>query len=47
MFVVIPIKILVVLKYHKAKLLLLKLNQEFARAVLVMKKLEIEETKTT
>ena len=31
----------------KAKLLLLKLIQIFARAVLVTKKLEIEETKTT
>ena len=31
----------------KAKLLLLKLIQIFERAVLVMKKLEIEETKTT
>ena len=31
----------------KAELLLLKLIQIFARAVLVMKKLEIEETKTT
>ena len=33
--------------YAKAELLLLKLIQIFARAVLVMKKLEIEETKTT
>ena len=32
---------------HKAKLQLLKLIQIFARAVLVMKKLEIKETKTT
>ena len=31
----------------KAELLLLKLIKIFARAVLVMKKLEIEETKTT
>ena len=31
----------------KAKLLLLKLIQIFARVVLVMNKLEIEETKTT
>ena len=32
---------------NKAKLLLLKLIQIFARDVLIMKKLEIEETKTT
>ena len=31
----------------KAELLLLKLIQIFARAVLVLKKLEIKETKTT
>ena len=31
----------------KAKLLLLKLIQIFAQAVLVMKKLEVKETKTT
>ena len=34
-------------KLSKAKLLLLKLIQIFARAVLVMNKFEIEETKTT
>ena len=36
-----------ILKVPKAELLLLKLIQIFAPAILVMKKLEVEETKTT
>ena len=45
---VIRVKLTEAMKHSaKAKLLLLKLIQIFARAVLVMKKLEIEETKTT